>query len=97
MPLLSPQELSLLKALAEGCQSKEIAVAMARSKPTVEAMVRVLYLKFNARTRAHLVAKAIAGGIIEISHYPAASESTRRMEYTQLRARVSFLRPAISR
>jgi len=66
IPPLSPQEIAVLRALADGCQSKEIAAVLARSKPTVEATVRLLCVKLNARSRAQLVAKAIGYGIIEI-------------------------------
>lgn len=69
LPFFSPQEVSLLQALADGCQSKEIAGVVDRSKPTVEAMVRMLYAKLHARSRAHLVAKAIAYGIIDVARY----------------------------
>jgi DNA-binding NarL/FixJ family response regulator len=65
-PFLSQQEVSVLQGLANGYQSKEIAHFVARSKPTVEATVRTLYAKLNARSRAQLVAKAIAFGIIDI-------------------------------
>jgi NarL family two-component system response regulator YdfI len=65
-PFLSQQEVSVLQGLANGYQSKEIAQFVARSKPTVEATVRTLYAKLNARSRAQLVAKAIAFGIIDM-------------------------------
>jgi DNA-binding NarL/FixJ family response regulator len=65
-PFFSQQEVSVLQGLANGFHSKEIAQSVARSKPTVEATVRTLYAKLNARSRAQLVAKAIAFGIIDI-------------------------------
>ncbi|HEY0799032.1 MAG TPA: LuxR C-terminal-related transcriptional regulator, partial [Candidatus Baltobacteraceae bacterium] len=68
-PRLSSCEMSILEAIADGCQSKEIACSVARSKPTVEAMVRMLCVKFNARTRAHLIARAMAYGIIDPARY----------------------------
>jgi DNA-binding CsgD family transcriptional regulator len=68
-PRLTSCELTILEAIADGAQSKEIAVHVARSKPTVEAMVRMLYMKFNARTRAHLVARAMACGAIDVARY----------------------------
>lgn len=68
-PRLTSCEVSVLHAIADGCQSKEIALHVARSKPTVEAMVRMLYMKFNARTRAHLIARAMACGVIDVARY----------------------------
>jgi NarL family two-component system response regulator YdfI len=68
-PRLTDCEVSILRAIADGCQSKEIALNLERSKPTVEAMVRMLYYKFNARTRAHLIARAMACGVIDIERY----------------------------
>jgi two-component system, NarL family, response regulator YdfI len=65
-PFLTQQEITVLYALAEGCHSKEIATAVRRSKPTVEAIVRILYVKLNARSRAQLVARAIAYGLISV-------------------------------
>jgi DNA-binding CsgD family transcriptional regulator len=56
---LTETEKAILKCLAEGMQSKEIAARIGRSKPTVEGHVRSLLGKFDARSRAHLVAKAI--------------------------------------
>lgn len=55
---------AILECLADGMQSKEIAVRIERSKPTVEGHVRSLLGKFHARSRAHLVAKAIRYKVI---------------------------------
>jgi DNA-binding CsgD family transcriptional regulator len=74
-PCLTSCELTILEDIAGGAQSKEIAVHVARSKPAVEAMVRMLYMKFNARTRAHLVARAMACGVIDVARY-AREEQT---------------------
>jgi DNA-binding NarL/FixJ family response regulator len=63
---LTQQEVAVLRALSEGCHSKEIAAVVQRSKPTVEAIVRILYAKLHARSRAHLVARAIAHGVIPV-------------------------------
>jgi DNA-binding CsgD family transcriptional regulator len=48
-------------------QSKEIAVSLGRSTPTIESCIRSLFDKLDARTRAELVAIAIWGGMIEKS------------------------------
>jgi len=61
---LSPIELAILKALANGMQSKEIAAVVNRSTATVELHVRTLYARFDARSRAQLVAYAFCSGTI---------------------------------
>jgi DNA-binding NarL/FixJ family response regulator len=61
--VLTEIEKAILRCLALGMQSKEIAAEVGRSKATVEANIRVLYLKLGARSRAHLVANAIRSGI----------------------------------
>lgn len=63
---LSAMELAVLRGLAKGLQSKEIAVSLGRSKATVELYVRALYTKFNAKSRANLVAIAICRSVIEV-------------------------------
>jgi hypothetical protein len=55
----------VLQALADGLHSKEIALLLRRTKPTVEGYVRQLCIKFEARSRAHLVAKALAEGALQ--------------------------------
>jgi DNA-binding CsgD family transcriptional regulator len=62
---LSDIELSILTALASGLGSKEIARYIRRKRPTVETYVRGLFLKFNARSRAHLVALALRSGVLD--------------------------------
>ena len=64
-PMLTTHEQLVLRALANGFQSKEIAREIQRSTPTVEAHVRSLFLKFDARSRAHLVARALCLGALE--------------------------------
>ncbi|MBV9972266.1 MAG: helix-turn-helix transcriptional regulator [Candidatus Eremiobacteraeota bacterium] len=61
---LSALELAVLKGIAKGLQSKEIAVAICRSAGTVELYVRMLFAKFDARSRAHLVSLAIKSKVI---------------------------------
>ncbi len=54
----------VLQLLANGFQSKEIADAIGKKKPTVEGYIRTLYVKLNAKSRAQLVARAYAAGIL---------------------------------
>ncbi len=65
-PFLTAYEVEVIQAIAAGAQSKEIAVALSRSKPTIEATVRILYAKLQARSRAHLVMRAVVMGVIEV-------------------------------
>ena len=62
--VLTEIEKTVLRCLAEGMQSKEIALTLKRSKPTVEGYIRMLYAKLDAKSRAHLVVLAIRNGII---------------------------------
>ncbi len=55
-------EQSIVEALANGFQSKEIADRIGRSAATVEFHIRNLYAKLNARSRAQLVARAYTLG-----------------------------------
>lgn len=64
---LSAVEYEVIRGLACGLQSKEIAAKLKRSRPTIESYVRVLYIKFDARSRAHLVARAIATGALPVT------------------------------
>ncbi len=61
---LTNLEQSILRALANGMQSKEIAALLNRSIATIELHVRMLFVKFDARSRAHLVACALCEGAI---------------------------------
>ena len=67
-PSLSPIEFAVLRGIASGRQSKELAQDLQRAKPTVECHVRSLLAKFGARSRAHLVAIALCRGILEYEH-----------------------------
>lgn len=64
---LSEREVAILRYISLGLQSKEIAVKINRSKPTVELHVRMLCEKFRANSRAHLVACALQSGVISFA------------------------------
>ncbi len=70
---LSLVEVRVLRMIAEGYQSKEIASALVRSKATVEHYVRFLMAKYGARSRAHLVALAICDGSIPVDQLRAGT------------------------
>ena len=64
VPELTMIEAAVLHGLSEGLQSKEIAEAIGRKRPTVEGYIRALYLKFHAKSRAQLVARAYRCGLL---------------------------------
>jgi DNA-binding CsgD family transcriptional regulator len=68
-PTISNLEHAIIAELAKGLQTKEIANKVKRSKPTIEGYIRTLFLKFGARTRAHLVAAAYENGTLAPHHH----------------------------
>jgi len=62
--VFSALELEILRCIAMGLQSKEIATHVNRSRPTVEAYVRLMCARCGAKSRANLVAIALASGIL---------------------------------
>jgi DNA-binding NarL/FixJ family response regulator len=57
-PLLTPRELQVLAALAEGLTNKAIARRLEISLHTVKFHMESLFRKLGARTRTEAVAKA---------------------------------------
>jgi DNA-binding CsgD family transcriptional regulator len=70
---LSEIELAIVRALAQGMQSKEIAASLDRSRPTIEFHIRMLFAKMDARSRAHIVARGFERGLLEASEIPAST------------------------
>lgn len=66
LPQLTSREIRILEALADGANSKELAHIIQRSRGTVEAEIRVLFGKLNARSRHHLVAQAFRMGVLPL-------------------------------
>ena len=62
---LSGQELSVLRELARGSSTEEIAERLVVSPHTVRTHVKNGMRKLGARTRAHAVAIALSDGAIE--------------------------------
>ena len=62
----SEREIDILKAMAEGYTSKEIAAQLFISENTVEAHRKSLFYKLGARNVANLIYKAIEQGYIKI-------------------------------
>jgi DNA-binding NarL/FixJ family response regulator len=68
---LSDIELAIVRALAQGLQSKEIATVLERSRPTIEFHIRMLFAKMQARSRAQIVARGYELGLLESAQVPA--------------------------
>jgi DNA-binding NarL/FixJ family response regulator len=63
---LAPKEVAILRDLAQGLQSKEIAGHIDCSRSTVEFYIRRLFVKFEAQSRAQLVFKAARAGLLAL-------------------------------
>ena len=61
---LAPRERDVLRLLAEGLDTREIAVDLCFSERTVKNVVHDVLMKLNCRTRAHAVALATRTGVI---------------------------------
>jgi DNA-binding CsgD family transcriptional regulator len=63
-PQLTSRELAVLRMLADGENTREIAGQLSYSERTVKNIVQTLLAKLNCRTRAHAVATATRQGVI---------------------------------
>jgi DNA-binding NarL/FixJ family response regulator len=61
---LTARELEVLRLLADGGSTRDIAERLSYSERTVKNIVRDLLVKLNCRTRAHAVAFAARRGVI---------------------------------
>jgi DNA-binding NarL/FixJ family response regulator len=61
---IGQREIAVLRELAEGCDTGEIAKSLAYSERMVKRIVHDLLVKMNCRNRAHAVALAVRQGII---------------------------------
>lgn len=57
---LSTRELQILQHVAAGCSNQEIAHALVITVGTVKKHIEHIYIKLDARSRTHAVAKARA-------------------------------------
>lgn len=64
VPGLADREVSVLRLLADGGSTREIAERLAYSERTVKNIVHDLLMKLDCRTRAHAVALATRQGVI---------------------------------
>jgi DNA-binding NarL/FixJ family response regulator len=61
---LTDIEVAIVRALADGLQSKEIASALDRSRTSIEFRIRTLFIKLEAKSRAQLVARGYEVGLL---------------------------------
>jgi DNA-binding NarL/FixJ family response regulator len=61
---LAPRELGVLRLLAEGDDTRDIALKLSYSERTVKNIVHDLLVKLNCRSRAHAVGLATRQGVI---------------------------------
>jgi DNA-binding NarL/FixJ family response regulator len=61
---LSNREVQILRLLADGLETREIAAALAYSESTVKKDLHVLISRFNLRNRTQAVAFAIRAGVL---------------------------------
>jgi DNA-binding NarL/FixJ family response regulator len=64
MNCLSPREIEILRLLAEGCGTAEIARKLCYSERTVKNVLHALLSRLNLRNRPHAVAYAVRSGLI---------------------------------
>jgi DNA-binding NarL/FixJ family response regulator len=63
-PIVSERDREVLRLLAEGCDTGEIARTLAYSEPTIKNAIQRLFDQLAAKNRPHAVALALRSGII---------------------------------
>jgi len=61
---VTERDRQVLRLLAEGCDTGEIARSLAYSEPTIKNAIQRLFVQLNAKNRPHAVALALRAGII---------------------------------
>ncbi len=74
-PELTQRECTVLTLVAQGLSAKEVALALDIAPRTVEKHIDHVRLKIRAKNRAHMVAQAIAKGLLD---HPGNTCSTSR-------------------
>lgn len=62
--IVSDRDREVLRLLAEGCDTGEIARTLAYSEPTIKNVIQRLFEQLKAKNRPHVVALALRSGII---------------------------------
>lgn len=63
---LSDRELSVLRFVADGLKSKEIADRLGITERTVKAHLTAIFIKLGATSRAEAVSRAMASGLLDL-------------------------------
>lgn len=61
---LKDREVDVLRLVADGCSTGEIALRLSYSERTIKAVIRDVTVRLNLRNRAHAVAYALREGLI---------------------------------
>ena len=64
MAILTTRELQIVQLIADGLTGREVGGRLGISESTVETHVEHIRVKLDARSRPHIVAKAIGMGLI---------------------------------
>jgi len=65
-PDLTPRESEVLELVANGLSAKEVAHEIGIAPRTVERHIENVRMKMRARNRAHMVAQAVANGVLDL-------------------------------
>ena len=63
---LSPLQVAIAERLCEGYTTKELAEHLSISENTTQNIISTIMLKLQAKTRAELASKCVAGGIVRV-------------------------------
>lgn len=74
---LTPREQSVLRLLADGYESAEMATELGWSLRTIKNVIHDLLTKLNAHTRAHAIAQAVRQGWLIIDNNAMEAARTR--------------------
>lgn len=61
---LDPREVAVLRLLADGCGTREIAAELCYSERTIKNVIQDIVRRFGLRNRSHAVAYALRQGLI---------------------------------
>lgn len=69
-PDLTRRESEVLGLVANGLSAKEVAHEIGIAPRTVERHIENVRMKMRARNRAHMIAQAVATGILDLGTHP---------------------------